>query len=162
MLGFDADPPDFSFLIPADAIARVESLLSGPGTRVSLAQSAPVVLAPSTRWETKHWRGEGFGDVARHFLAKGRAVVLVGSAEERSACEAIAAAAPGAVNLAGRTSVPELAALLRGASVCVTNDPGPMHLAVAPDRPVLTMFGPPDPPWAAPSLRPDPPGVRDP
>ena len=81
--------------------------------------------------------------------------MLVGSAEERSACEAIAAAAPGAVNLAGRTSVPELAALLRGASVCVTNDSGPMHLAVALDRPVVSMFGPSDPLWIGPYRRPD-------
>jgi len=155
MLGLDLDPPDFSFVIPAAALARVEPLLSGDGARGPLEQSAPIVLAPSTRWETKHWRREGFCEVARYFVAKGRAVALIGSAEERIACDAIAAAAPGTLNLAGRTSVPELAALLRCCAVCVTNDSGPMHLAVALDRPVVSLFGPSDPLWIGPYRRPD-------
>jgi ADP-heptose:LPS heptosyltransferase len=155
MLGLDQDPPDFSFVVPADAVDPVEQLLSDHGIRGPIEQSAPIVLAPCTRWETKHWRSEGFCEVARHFTAKGRAVVLIGSAEERIDCDAIAAAAPGTLNLAGRTSVPELAALLRGCAVCVTNDSGPMHLAVALDRPVVSMFGPSDPLWIGPYRRPD-------
>ena len=155
MLGLDPDAPDFSFVIPADALARVGPLLSGGGVGGPLEQSAPIVLAPSTRWETKHWRSEGFGEVARYFVAKGRPVALIGSAEERVACDAIAAAVPGTVNLAGRTSVPELAALLRRCAVCVTNDSGPLHLAVALDRPVVSMFGPSDPLWIGPYRRPD-------
>jgi len=155
MLGLDREPPDFSFVVPADAADRVERLLSDHGVGGALEQSAPIVLAPMTRWETKHWRSEGFGEVARHFTAKGRAVMLIGSTEERGDCEKIAAAAPGTLNLAGRTSVPELAALLRRCAVCVTNDSGPMHLAVALDRPVVSMFGPSDPLWIGPYRRPD-------
>jgi heptosyltransferase I len=156
MLRFDQDPPDFSFDIPADAAARAEALLADRGTAGAMDASAgPIVLAPATRWETKHWRSEGFREVARHFVAKGRSVVLIGSAEERVDCETIAAAAPGTLNLAGSTSVPELAALLRSCAVCVTNDSGPMHLAVALDRPVVSMFGPSDPLWIGPYRRPD-------
>jgi len=51
--------------------------------------------------------------------------------------------------------VPELAAVLRCCAVCVTNDSGPMHLAVALDRPVVSMFGPSDPLWIGPYRRPD-------
>lgn len=155
MLGLDETAPDFSFVVPADAADRVERLLLDQGVREPIEQSAPIVLAPCTRWETKHWRGEGFREVARHFAAKGRTVVLIGSAEERIDCDAIAAAAPGTLNLAGRTSVPELAALLQCCAVCVTNDSGPMHLAVALDRPVVSMFGPSDPLWIGPYRRPD-------
>jgi heptosyltransferase I len=154
MLGLDEDPPDFSFDIPADAVARAEALLADRGARGAL-DAGPIVLAPATRWETKHWRSEGFREVARYFAAKGRTVVLIGSAEERAACETIAAAAPGTLNLAGSTSVPEFAALLRRCALCVTNDSGPMHLAVALDRPVVSMFGPSDPLWIGPYRRPD-------
>jgi heptosyltransferase-1 len=155
MLGLDEDTPDFSFVVPADAVARIERRLSGHGAGGPGDKFAPIVLAPSTRWETKHWRREGFCEVARHFAAKGRAIVLVGSAEERIACDEIAAAAPGTLNLAGRTSVPELAAVLRCCAVCVSNDSGPMHLAVALERPVVSMFGPSDPLWIGPYGRPD-------
>ena len=62
----------------------------------------------------------------------------------------VAKLAPGAVNLAGETTLLELAALIRRATICVTNDSGPMHLAVALERPVVSIFGPTDPVWAGP------------
>src|ERR1700733_14504681 len=38
-------------------------------------------------------------------------------------------------------------------TISVTNDPGPMHLAVALGRPVVAIFGPTDPVWAGPYRR---------
>ena len=111
-------------------------------------------MAPGTNWETKQWRGDGFAEVARHFLQKGFAVILIGSdARARGLCEEVAKLAPGAVDLAGETTLTELAALIRRATICVTNDSGPMHLAVALDRPVVSVFGPTDPVWAGPYRR---------
>jgi ADP-heptose:LPS heptosyltransferase len=48
----------------------------------------------------------------------------------------------------------ELAALIRRSTICLTNDSGPMHLAVALDRPVVSVFGPTDPVWIGPYGRP--------
>jgi ADP-heptose:LPS heptosyltransferase len=113
------------------------------------------VLVPGTSWETKHWHVQGFAEVARHLAASGRAVVLAGSATERERCRAVAELCPGVLDLCGRTTLPELAALLRHAAVCVTNDSGSMHLAVALGRPVVSIFGPTDPVWIGPYGRPD-------
>ena len=110
-------------------------------------------MAPGTNWETKQWRSAAFAEVARDFLQKGCAVTLIGSDRERAVCEKVAELAPGTVNLAGETTLGELAALIRRATVCVTNDSGPMHLAVALDRPVVSIFGPTDPVWAGPYRR---------
>ena len=63
------------------------------------------------------------------------------------------AACAGRVDLAGETTLSELAALIRRATICVTNNSGPMHLAVALDRPVVSIFGPTDPVWAGPYRR---------
>jgi ADP-heptose:LPS heptosyltransferase len=49
----------------------------------------------------------------------------------------------------------ELAALVRRSSGCITNDSGPMHLAVALERPVVSIFGPTDSLWIGPYRRPD-------
>jgi lipopolysaccharide heptosyltransferase I len=151
MLGLDDDPPDFTFPIPTAAAGRVEALLGEHG----ISQQRLLTLAPGTIWETKHWRTDGFADVARHFMQKGFAVALTGSARERASCTAVAALAPGAVNLAGETTLAELAALIRRSTICVTNDSGPMHLAVALDRPVVSVFGPTDPVWIGPYRRSD-------
>jgi len=153
LLGFDDRPADFSFVIPPTAVARTDELLSRLGGRGR--GSGLVVFAPGTMWETKHWRTEGFAVVARHFLDQGRAVVLIGTAGDRRVCAEIVAAAPGAIDLAGRTTLTELAEIVRRASLCITNDSGPMHLAVALQRPVVSIFGPSDALWIGPYRRPD-------
>jgi heptosyltransferase-1 len=151
MLGLDDGAADFSFPIARAAADRIDALLHHYG----VASSKLVALAPGTVWETKQWRREGFAAVARHFLQKGLAVTLIGSARERALCDEVAALAPGAINLAGETTLPELAALIRRSAIAVTNDSGSMHLAVALGRPVVSIFGPTYPVWAGPYRRAD-------
>ncbi len=149
LLGFDQTPPDFSFPVPDEATTRIDGLLD----YYNIAAKRLVAIAPGTNWDTKQWRSEGFAEVARHFLQNGSAVVLIGSDRERALCEQVAAGAQGVVNLAGETTLTELAALIRRTAVCVTNNSGPMHMAVALGRPVIAVFGPTDPVWAGPFRR---------
>ncbi|MBV8743412.1 MAG: putative lipopolysaccharide heptosyltransferase III [Xanthobacteraceae bacterium] len=153
MLGLDESAADFSFPIPQAARARVAALLSQHG--IAEAARGLIVIAPGTVWETKAWREQGFAEVARHFVNQGFAVMLAGSPRERALCAQIAGDAPGTINLAGQTSLTELVALVDRASLCVTNDSGPMHLTVARGRPVVSIFGPTDPVWIGPYRRPD-------
>jgi len=146
ILGLDNDPADFSFPIPQSANSRVDALLRRHG----LDGTDLVTIAPGTIWETKHWGNDKFAQVARHFMSKGFAVVLIGSARERVVCEEVADSAPGAVDLAGMTTLSELAALIRRSAISITNDSGPMHLAVALNRPVVSIFGPTDSIWIGP------------
>ncbi|WP_338662330.1 glycosyltransferase family 9 protein [Pararoseomonas sp. SCSIO 73927] len=67
--------------------------------------------------------------------------VVTGGSGERALAEAIQAAAPGALDLTGRTSLFELAAIARRAAVAVGNDTGPTHLAAAAGCPTLALFG---------------------
>ena len=149
MLGLDDGPADFSFPIPPEARARIEALAD----YYDIAKAKLLVMAPGTNWETKEWRREAFAEVARHFMQNKFAVTLVGSERERALCDEVAKLAPGAINLAGETTLSELAALISRATICVTNDSGPMHLAVALGRPVVSIFGPTDPVWAGPYRR---------
>ena len=149
ILGLDREPADFSFPIPQSAVSRVETLLAQHG----VSRADIVIMAPGTIWETKRWGSDRFAKVAGHFLSKGFAVILIGSQRERVVCEEVAALAPGAVDLAGMTALSELAALIRRSAISITNDSGPMHLAVALDRPVVSIFGPTDPVWIGPYRR---------
>jgi lipopolysaccharide heptosyltransferase I len=151
MLGLDDRPPEFQVPVPPAAEARITELLD-----LYMVNNRPLaVLVPGTLWETKHWHVEGFAEVARHLLRTGRAVVLAGSSAEQRRCQAVAALCPGVRDLSGQTALSELAALIRRAAICVTNDSGSMHLAVALGRPVVSVFGPTDPVWIGPYGRPD-------
>jgi 3-deoxy-D-manno-octulosonic-acid transferase/heptosyltransferase-1 len=149
ILGLEDGAADFSFPIPSAASARIDQLLRGH----AIADAQLLTLAPGTVWETKHWGSGKFAEVARHFMQKGFAVTLIGSRRERAVCDEVARLAPGAVNFAGETSLSELAALIRRSTICVTNDSGPMHLAVALGRPVVSIFGPTDSIWIGPYRR---------
>jgi ADP-heptose:LPS heptosyltransferase len=46
------------------------------------------------------------------------------------------------VNLTGQTGIAQLPELLQAADCVVSNDSGPMHLAAALGRPLVTLFGP--------------------
>jgi heptosyltransferase I len=152
MLGLDEDGVDFSFAVPDSSFARAERLLGEHFGGID--QSRLAIIAPATVWETKHWSSAGFAEVAHHLMRKSMAVVLVGSKQERAVCQQVADLAAGVANLAGLTTLSELAAIVRRAAVCITNDSGPMHLAVALDRPVVSVFGPTDPLWIGPYRRP--------
>jgi heptosyltransferase I len=151
LLNLDDGVADFSFPIPLEATKRIEALMD----YYAAMDKKLAVMAPGTIWETKAWRSDGFGEVARYFLQKGFAVTLIGAARERAVCAEVARLAPGAVNLAGETTLSELAALIRRSTISVTNDSGPMHLAVAVDRPVVSIFGPTDRIWIGPYGRAD-------
>jgi 3-deoxy-D-manno-octulosonic-acid transferase/heptosyltransferase-1 len=149
MLALDEGAADFTFPIPREASDRIDDLMHYYGA----AEAKLVAMAPGTNWQTKQWRSDAFAEVARYFLQKGFAAVLIGSDREHVVCQEVAGLAPGAVNLAGETTLSELAALIRRAAICVTNDSGPMHLAVALDRAVVSIFGPTDPVWVGPYRR---------
>ncbi|MDR3423154.1 MAG: glycosyltransferase family 9 protein [Xanthobacteraceae bacterium] len=151
LLGLAEGPPDFSFPIPPAANAQIDALLRHHG----VGDGGLITMAPGTIWETKHWGSAKFAEVARHLLRQGSAVALIGTQRERDVCEEVARLAPGAVNIAGETTLTELAALIRRSLISVTNDSGPMHLAVALDRPVVSVFGPTDPVWIGPYGRGD-------
>jgi ADP-heptose:LPS heptosyltransferase len=79
----------------------------------------------------RHWPVDRFAAVARALLADGVAVVAVGAEADRPAAAALAAGVPGVVDLAGRTELGTLAAVLRRCELTVGNDSGPLHLARA-------------------------------
>ena len=101
------------------------------------------VLVPGARWETKIWPSESFGRLASMLPLRS---VVVGSSGDIPVADRIVAMSKGkAVSLAGRTSLPELVEVMRGARVVISNDSGPMHIAAALNVPVAALFGPTSP-----------------
>ena len=79
-------------------------------------------------------------------------VYVGGGSEEGFGEDVLDGANEGIVNLAGKTTLSEMIAVLRGAKATVAVDSGPMHLAAGVGSPVVALFGPGDPakcrPWS--------------
>lgn len=107
-----------------------------------LAGPAPVVgLIIGTVWPTKKWPVTCYRELGKTITDSGRArVVILGGAADR--LEGETAAASGVVNLAGKTDLRLLPAILRQCSVIVGSDTGPLHAAMALDVRVVALFGP--------------------
>ncbi len=101
------------------------------------------VIVPGARWATKIWPADSFGSIAA-FL--GMPSLIVGSAADAERAEKIVETSKGtAVSLVGRTGMKELIDVMRGASLVITNDSGPMHIAAGFRVPVVAVFGPTNP-----------------
>jgi heptosyltransferase-1 len=101
-----------------------------------------LVLGPGSRWATKRWRPAHFAVLAARVQSEfGGTVFFVGGDDETPLAEAVRARLIGpTLDLTGRTTLPQMAALLERADVMVANDTGPLHLAAALGRPVVAPY----------------------
>ncbi|MFC7824954.1 glycosyltransferase family 9 protein [Streptomyces sp. NPDC057375] len=110
---------------PADA-------LTGPGPYV--------VLHPGASVPARAWSPERAAEAVRELAAAGHRVLVTGGPGERDLTAHVAGRH--GTDLGGRTDAPELAAVLAGASVVVTGNTAPAHLAAAVGTPVVSLFAP--------------------
>lgn len=143
--GIPADPSDLDIAIPASAAPR-------PGP------DGPTLIHPGAASGARQWPAERWAAVARGERARGRRVLLSGSASEAPLAAEVAERAdlPADDNLAGSTrDLAGLAALVASAGRVACGDTGVAHLATALRVPSVVLFGPTDPArWGPPPDRP--------
>ncbi len=103
-----------------------------------------VVFVPGARWQTKEWPVEYYAQLAKMLTDEGMPVVLAGGPDDCAKGRKIKelCTSPKLVDLTGKTSLRELAALIKGCAVYISADTGPLHFAAALKKPLIAMYGP--------------------
>jgi heptosyltransferase-2 len=134
---------------PAGRVRAWRSELLGDASRDreedAAAPARLLGLFPGANAPARRWPAERFAEVARAVAGRGTTPLVLGGPEERDVTARVAAAAPRAVDLGGRTDLADLAAILSLCDLVVTNDTGPMHLAGAVGTPTVSLWGSSDP-----------------
>jgi lipopolysaccharide heptosyltransferase II len=144
-LGAAADKgAEFRFRLASEDRDAVDRLLSARGLP---AGAAWIAVSSAARWPTKRWPPASFAAVLDRLQQEGLGrVVLIGGAEERHEAQGLKRLMrTEPVDLTGETTLQLLPALLRSASLLLTNDSGPMHIAAAVGTSVVALFGPTSP-----------------
>jgi hypothetical protein len=101
-----------------------------------------VALNPGASEAARRWPAENFARLAEALSVAGFTPLLVGAPSDRDLCEKIRSAARVSIpNFAGRTTIPEMAALLARCELLVSADTGAAHLAAAVGTTVVGLYG---------------------
>ena len=142
-LGCDASNPVFPIAVTGAHVKRVQDLLAAQSVDTT---AGFVAISPVAYWETKLWDEARFAAVCDRIVRElDLPVVFTGEMSEGPIERIRSLMRAPSASVAGATTLRELAALYRQASVLLTTDSGPMHLAAAVGTPVVALFGPTSP-----------------
>ena len=133
-LGIHAGPPEF----PID---RVDS---GVAARMSAAVGGRyAILNPGAAWPNKRWPPARLATIAKELRARHAlpSVVAWGPGEQ-SLAQQVVDQSSGSATLSPQTTIADLVALARGASIYLSGDTGPAHIAAAVGTPIVGIYGP--------------------
>jgi lipopolysaccharide heptosyltransferase I len=124
-------------IAPGTSLAMSRAVADSPGG------SRYAVLNPGAAWPNKRWPAERFGALSKVLLDRyGLGSIVTWGPSERELADAIVGASAGAALAAPPTTLDDLAVLLGGASLVVSGDTGPLHLAAAMGAPIVGLYGP--------------------
>lgn len=131
---------DLEIVIPDSVQAESDLLLRKEGVE---PLDPFIVLAPGASCAARTYDAGRFTQAMERLVrATGLPLVVAGAERERDLAASILAGLPGLPvhSLAGRTTVPALAAVLKRGCLIIANDSGPMHIADALGRPMVILF----------------------
>lgn len=133
-LGCPDDPIEFPLAVDDADRQHIQNLIP-PHVRYA-------VLLPGTFWPTKRWPVERFAAIVQPLRDRFHLQTVVAGTNSDAP---LTAQIPATFNLTGKTDLRQTVALLERADLVIANDSGPMHLAAALGRPLVTPYGPTSP-----------------
>jgi lipopolysaccharide heptosyltransferase II len=130
---FDESLP---FIEPPSLPERLLKLLQKKGDNNHL-----IAIFPGASVEERRWGAENFGRTAETLQKKGYQIIILGSFCDFHDAETIKKYARDSIDLTGKTSLREVAGIVKQCRLLITADSGLMHLAFAVGTPTVSLFG---------------------
>lgn len=134
--------------LPEDALAYAERLIRDG--------SPTLLVSPCSSHTLRNWSAQGYAQVVGHAVRRhGMQVILAGgptAAERRMGAAIEHLAGVPLVNQIGRDTLPQMLALLKRATVLLTPDSGPAHMATMVGTPVIGLYAATNPERSGPYL----------
>ena len=143
-LGIHHASREIQLNLPDSTIEKAEQILQSTG-----AGDEFIVLHPGSARAEKFWEPDRWAEVVNYCQSELHLKCLItggrSSIEKAQIAEIKSSTRGEVIDLAGRTDLLTLAALVRRARLLVTVDSAPMHFAAAWDIPQVVLFGPTNP-----------------
>jgi heptosyltransferase-3 len=140
--GINTNNLTLDFFIPEDAKMFVKRIFR----ENNINKNDKVIhVHPTSRWVFKCWKDEYMADVIRWIISKGIKVVITSSPDKQEMEKArrilSLVSSNGILNLCGKTTIKQLAAISKASDLFLGVDTAPMHIAAAVGTPVIALFG---------------------
>mgnify|MGYP001563031395 CR=1 FL=1 len=168
--GITTDNTDVDFFIPEEAKMFVRRIFEENNLSKSNNSPSPpfakggaggvmdkvVHIHPTSRWLFKCWKDEYMADVIGWLIDNGVKVVVTSAPDEKEITKARGILSlipnpqsliPNLIDLSGKTTIKELAAISEASDLFIGVDSAPMHIAAAVGTPVIALFGPTGREW---------------
>jgi len=152
--GISTDNLGVDIFIPEDARKFVKNILANSNTSRG---SRIVHIHPTSRWLFKCWKDEYMAEVISWLIDKGIKVIVTSSPDKKELYKAkrilslvsyqLPAISSQLIDLCGKTTIKQLAAISEASDIFFGVDSAPMHIAAAVGKPVIALFGPTGDAW---------------
>jgi len=139
-LGIEPKEKNIFLALKPESEAWAEELLKQKGIRKT---DKLLAIHPAASCPSKIWPNERFAGVADRLIEKYgfKVLVISGPKDLALSANAIKHMRHPAIDLSAKTSVSQLASILKRCHLFISNDSGPVHIASAVGTPVISIFG---------------------
>ncbi|CUT04981.1 glycosyltransferase family 9 protein [Candidatus Chrysopegis kryptomonas] len=137
-IGVEVNEVKFDIFIPQSAFERINQILEineiTPGNYI--------IVHPGSKGSARDLKPERFKELVKKLSEEGFKVILTGSESEKELVRYVAGNEKNVYDFSGLLNLKELSALIKLASVFVSNSTGPIHIASAVGTPVVGFYPP--------------------
>ncbi len=146
MLGIELEDPRLELWPTEDDRETVEEFLNGQWLSAN-QKIAGINISASARWVTKSWPLEKIARLCEELGRRDMRIIFTGTEHDCQCADALANKLKDLkiINACGKTSVNQLACLIKRCAVYISADSSPLHIAAAMGVPFVALFGPTEP-----------------